>query len=138
MALIKCPRCELNYMQSTEKVCAVCKREMHGEDEHETVEICSNCGERPAVPGEEFCAVCLKETKRGESFEDESSDAVIPDESSIDLAGASEMDEIEIDLDEDAIPEVEYKTIKSELGDDVDFVSLDELEQDGEEEEEDQ
>ena len=45
---------------------------------------------------------------------------------------------IEIDLDEDAIPEVEYKTIKSELGDDVDFVSLDELEQDGEEEEEDQ
>jgi hypothetical protein len=62
----------------------------------------------------------------------------VSDESSIDLAGASEMDEIEIDLDEDAIPEVEYKTIKSELGDDVDFVSLDELEQDSEEEEEDQ
>ena len=30
MALLKCPRCELNYMKSTDQMCKVCYRELHG------------------------------------------------------------------------------------------------------------
>lgn len=136
MALIKCPRCELNYMQSKEKVCAVCKREMHGEDERETIELCSNCGERPALPGEEFCVICLKETKRNEGFSDHTDDTLSADPT-INLTDASEMEEIDLDLDEDDMSDAEYKSIKSDLEDDVDFVSLDALDEDDDDEEED-
>ena len=31
MGFIKCPRCELNYIQEDEQYCPVCKREMKGE-----------------------------------------------------------------------------------------------------------
>ena len=38
MGLIKCPRCELNYMPDTERYCTVCKREMRGEEDEEDEE----------------------------------------------------------------------------------------------------
>ena len=40
MKLIKCPRCDLNYIQENEKLCKVCQRELKGsqvEDEMELV-----------------------------------------------------------------------------------------------------
>jgi len=65
MALVKCPRCELNYMKEGEKYCTVCSREMRGvEDTHEHVEICLVCGEHPVQPGSELCSQCLREHKR--------------------------------------------------------------------------
>jgi len=134
MALVKCPRCELNYMQATDKYCSVCRREMRGEEDHDAVEICSNCGERPVVPGEELCAVCLKEITSTEGFAADDTEA-LADETAIDLPGASEMEEIEID--EENIPAGEFQVIKRELGDEEeegDFViSLNELEQEEEE-----
>ena len=57
MALIKCPRCELNYINEEEKICSVCRREVRGEPEQfEMIELCSECGEHPVVPGTELCA----------------------------------------------------------------------------------
>ena len=42
MSLIKCPRCELNYMNDTDKMCSVCRREVRGESEQfEMIEMCS-------------------------------------------------------------------------------------------------
>ena len=33
MGLVKCPRCELNYMNDTDTMCSVCRREVRGESE---------------------------------------------------------------------------------------------------------
>ncbi|MBE5760877.1 MAG: hypothetical protein E7334_02630 [Clostridiales bacterium] len=146
MALAKCPRCELNYVKPGEKYCTVCKRELRGEDNSDTVEICTNCGERPALPGEDYCAVCLKEMSRTEGYTaNENTSEIEPEtseESTLDMHSASEMDEIDIGMEDDTIPEGEYNEIKNELEADEDFgsVSLHELaeaEDSDEEEEED-
>ena len=117
MGYIKCPRCELNYMPDTERYCSVCKREMRGEDEHDEIELCSACGETPVVPGEELCAACLKELTRQEG-----------DVTALDAT--SDLEEIDIDVDED-IPSTEYSEIHKELGMDDDVEEGEE--EDGEE-----
>ena len=117
MGYIKCPRCELNYIQESERYCPVCKREMRGEDEHEELELCSACGERPVVPGEELCAQCLKELKLQEGVHAEDGDEEpVPEETDVAaLEATSDLEEINIDVDED-IPSTEYSEIHKELG----------------------
>lgn len=102
MGLIKCPRCELNYMLDTEKMCSVCKRDVRGESEQdEMVELCSECGENPVVPGQELCAYCLKELSQRDS-DTQSEETVVTDTSTIaGIDSVSTMDEIELDLDDD-------------------------------------
>ena len=102
MGLIKCPRCELNYMLDTDKMCSVCKREVRGESEQdEMLELCSECGENPVVPGQELCAYCLKELTQRDS-DTQSEETVVTDTSTIaGIDSVSTMDEIELDLNED-------------------------------------
>ena len=65
MALVKCPRCELNYILDGGTLCTVCRREVRGEHEIiDTPEMCSECGENPAVPGSDLCMFCIKEMNR--------------------------------------------------------------------------
>lgn len=98
MALIKCPRCELNYINEEEKICSVCRREVRGEPEQfEMIELCSECGEHPVVPGTELCAYCLKELSH--RSEEPSDDAITQEGASIEIDSVSTMDEIELDLD---------------------------------------
>ncbi|MEG2135177.1 MAG: hypothetical protein RR150_03750, partial [Clostridia bacterium] len=60
MGLVKCPRCELNYILDGGSLCTVCRKEVRGESEQDDItELCSECGENPAVPGGELCASCL-------------------------------------------------------------------------------
>ena len=101
MGLIKCPRCELNYMLDTDKMCSVCKREVRGESEqYEMLELCSECGENPVVPGQELCAYCLKELAQRDS-DTQSEETVVTDTSTIGgIDSVSTMDEIELDLSE--------------------------------------
>lgn len=68
MALRKCPRCELNYIKDDEKYCNVCRREMKGGDSEpeDSIVMCSECGENPAVKGSDLCAICLREARRQE------------------------------------------------------------------------
>ena len=100
MGLIKCPRCELNYMLDTERMCSVCRREVRGESEqYEMVELCSECGENPVVPGQELCAFCLKELSQ-RANETQSEESVVTDASDIGIDSVSTMDEIELDIDE--------------------------------------
>ena len=97
MGLIKCPRCELNYMNDTDKMCSVCRREVRGEGESFVeVEMCSECGENPAVPGSELCAYCLKEQSRHST--PSTDDAIEPETTTIELDSVADMDEIELDL----------------------------------------
>ena len=102
MGLIKCPRCELNYMLDTDKMCSVCKREVRGESEQdEMLELCSECGENPVVPGQELCAYCLKELAQRDS-DTQSEETVVTDTSTIGgIDSVSTMDEIDLYLDED-------------------------------------
>lgn len=62
MSVIKCPRCEINFIQEEDGYCPICKKEMAGERmEEPTIDICIECGERPVLAGEELCLECLKE-----------------------------------------------------------------------------
>ena len=124
MRLIKCPRCELNYMNDTDKMCSVCRREVRGESEQfEMIEMCSECGENPVVPGQDLCAYCLKEQARRSSMSTDES--IEPETTSIDIGSVSSMEEIELDLGDDLDGEV--------FGEDADFGDEDEDEEDGEE-----
>lgn len=97
MALIKCPRCELNYMNDTDTMCSVCRREVRGESEQfEMVELCSECGENPVVPGHELCAYCLKEQARRDDID--SDEEIQHEPTSIEIDSVATMDEIELDI----------------------------------------
>lgn len=116
MALIKCPRCELNYIREQDRVCEVCRRAMRGDDEREeTPDVCPECGENPAVQGEELCLFCLRERKRQENLEKLADEAVIPDDD-ITLSNVAEIEEIDVPLPSDDIPPSELQVIDKELG----------------------
>ena len=118
-ALVKCPRCELNYMNDTDKMCSVCRREVRGESEQfEMIEMCSECGENPVVPGQELCAYCLKELARRSAVSTD--DTIEPEATSIEIDSVSGMDEIELDLHGDLDDEVFDEDAKAEFGDDED------------------
>lgn len=101
MGLVKCPRCELNYMNDTDEMCSVCRREVRGESEQfEMVEMCSECGENPVVPGHELCAACLKELSHRNAV-DNGDDVLEPGTTNIEIDSVTDMDEIELDIVED-------------------------------------
>lgn len=101
MALVKCPRCELNYILDGGDLCTVCRKEVHGGSEQDDIaELCSECGENPVVPGGELCLSCLKEMARRLSPA-ATEDELIPDEAALEIDSVSTMDEIVIDIDDD-------------------------------------
>jgi len=118
MKLVKCPRCDLNYITDAEKYCKVCLREMKGETPKDEVELCSICNEAPALPGKDVCLFCLKEMNKSNSAEEESemvSESVEPDNIG-DMDSVSGMDEIIPDVEnENDIPSSEFGEIENEL-----------------------
>ena len=119
MQLIKCLRCDLNYIREDEKYCKVCLRELKGEKNTEEVELCSICNEEPALPGRDVCIFCLKEMNKSNSLpeEQEEENAEPVDTSSIgDMDSVSGMDEIIPEVEEDSdIPSQEFGEIENEL-----------------------
>ena len=119
MQLIKCPRCDLNYIREDEKYCKVCLRELKGEKNTEEMELCSICNEEPALPGRDVCIFCLKEMNKSNSLpeEQEEENAEPVDTSSIgDMDSVSGMDEIIPEVEEDSdIPSQEFGEIENEL-----------------------
>ncbi len=114
MTLIKCPRCDLNYIREDEKYCKVCLQEMKGESRQEEIELCSICNEEPALPGKDVCLFCLREMNKSNSTEENEpeTEAESVDTSTIgDMDAVSGMDEI--------IPEEEetdeYEEIDQEM-----------------------
>lgn len=71
MALKKCPICELNYLRGNETMCRVCaaERSHRHEPEQEEEILCSECGEQPAMKGQELCEECFKEQRRQAELE---------------------------------------------------------------------
>ncbi|MBQ7867557.1 MAG: hypothetical protein IJ354_05375 [Clostridia bacterium] len=132
MNLVKCPRCDLNYILDTEKLCKVCLREMKGSHVEDEMEMCSVCNAAPAMPGHDVCLSCLKEMNNTTSDEDVEENQAVVDESTIGLNSMSSMDEIIPQIHEE-IPANEFGDIESELS----LESVIEEENEDEEEDED-
>ncbi len=128
MNLIKCPRCDLNYILDTEKYCKVCLREMKGSHVEDELEMCSVCNEAPALPGHDVCLSCLKEMN-GHTSDDDVEGGTVVDESSLGLNSVSNMDEI--------IPQMNDDDDFSDLEGDLSLESVIEDEENSEDEDED-
>ena len=119
MQLVKCPRCDLNYIREDEKYCKVCLRELKGEKNADEVELCSICNEEPALPGRDVCLFCLKEMNKSNSLPEEQEEGTAEpvDTNSIgDMDSVSGMDEIIPEVEEDSdIPSQEFGEIENEL-----------------------
>ncbi len=127
MGLVKCPRCDLNYIRDDEKYCKVCLREMKGEKHADEVELCSICNEEPALPGKDVCLFCLKEMNKSNSAEETEEETEPVDTNTIgDMDDVSGMDEIIPEVEEDNPSE--YNEIGHEL-------SLEDVREDEEREE---
>lgn len=76
---IKCPRCELNYIDANKAtLCEVCLNEIKGKhddfdeldtEEEELTELCPICGENTMKSGEECCEECKKKRETAEEEE---------------------------------------------------------------------
>lgn len=132
MNLVKCPRCDLNYILDTEKLCKVCLREMKGSHVEDEMEMCSVCNAAPALPGHDVCLSCLKEMSNSTNEQDIEEAVASVDENTISLNSVSNMDEIIPQIHED-IPESEFGDIESELS--LESVIEDEENEENEEEE---
>ena len=122
MALRKCPRCELNYIKDDEKYCNVCRREMKGgsSEPDDSIVMCSECGENPAVKGSDLCAICLREARR-QGMQSSPEEESIPDTDELVLGGVA-LDEMEVPMpSEGEIPESELNEIDKELASDDDI-----------------
>lgn len=135
MALMKCPRCELNYIEEGEGYCKICKREMKGEKQQDEIEMCTICNEAPALPGKDICMFCLKEMNEANNIvseEEEEAPATV-DEATMGIDPVSTMDEIIPEIDEN-IPDREYSEIENDLS--LDEMGDEEAEDDTDEKEE--
>ncbi|MCR4886179.1 MAG: hypothetical protein K5919_04620 [Clostridiales bacterium] len=133
MRLIKCPRCELNYIAPEEGYCKVCKREMKGEKQQDEIEMCTICNEAPALPGKDVCLFCLKEMNANAGRAEDDAEEEPVDEASLGIDPVSGMDEIIPEIDED-IPQREYDEIENDLS----LEEMGEDEAEGDEDEEDE
>ena len=114
MKLVKCPRCELNYITENEKYCKVCLREMKGEPTNDDMELCSVCNAAPALPGKDVCLSCLKEMANDTTDESIEERPPVVDESKIGINSVSTMDEIIPQIHED-MPGGEFADMEDEL-----------------------
>ncbi len=146
---ILCPRCELNYMDSREKYCDVCKAELgigeasfllpEEEDESEG-KLCPICHTNYCEDGEDMCIECKKERAAKDKEEEETDNWHDDDEA------VAEMDddimekylmgeEIPIgDLDE----EEEQEEDETPEADDFEYINPDDFSGDDDDEDDDE
>lgn len=155
---IKCPRCELNYIQKKDKYCDVCKSEMKAGilkesdmddfELEEGMEICPICKVNYINPGERMCATCQEEQL--ESPKDDEPDwrgyVEEDNDEDLDLLPVEEDDEIDEELEgafaKDLDDEFSDEDIDEDMEDDFedDFdeeISDDDFDEEDEEDEED-
>ena len=130
MNLVKCPRCDLNYIREDEKYCKVCLQEMKGESRSDEIELCSICNEEPALPGKDVCLFCLREMNKSNSTDD--TDTGVEAEN-VDTATIGDMDAVS-GMDE-IIPEEEES---DEFGEIDQEMSLEDVREDEERDAEDE
>lgn len=152
---IRCPRCELNYIEKKDKLCSVCKAELAvNKDEFLNdldLELCPICKTNYIQPDEIMCATCLKEhqsddgdinTDEWEEYINRDEEEIVyDDEETGDMASVTDLndDSLDDDLDsgigfDDSLDDDDLGELGDELG--VDFDDDDELLDEDEEDEE--
>lgn len=141
---IKCPRCELNYIDAEQQeYCDVCMKEMRGiktdsdeieeEEEDMPTELCPVCGENMMRPGEKMCDECRSKAEMEEEEPDPEEDtewrSYLDDDTDVDLD--AEIGEIDASLegefaeeDEEEEEDEEYHNDEEE---DLEYVTGDEI-----------
>lgn len=76
---IRCPRCELNYIQKKDKFCNVCKLEMKAIgsldiEDNLDLELCPICKANYINPDEDMCVACAKERALEEGVNNDKDD----------------------------------------------------------------
>ena len=109
MKLSKCPRCELNYITDGEQYCKICRLETKGEPVRDEIEMCTMCGEHPAMPGKDVCLFCYKEMNGEQNNQEDEEGIVVTEDAAMGIDPLSTMDEIipESDADEDGTMSLE-------------------------------
>ena len=129
MKLVKCPRCDLNYIREDDKYCKVCLREMKGEPTNDDMELCSVCNAAPALPGKDVCLFCYKEMSGEENNDDtESENIPVSGEAALDIDPISTMDEIIPDTEEDPDGAMSLEALGEEEDEDEDDNDFDDEE----------
>lgn len=139
---IKCPRCELNYIDSEQQdYCDVCLKEMKGlptdadeieeAEEDMPTELCPVCGENMMRAGEKMCEECRKKAEYDEEGDsdpeqDDEWRNYLDDDTDIELdSELGEIDEtFDEEFDEEESSDEEYE---GEDEEDLDYVTGDEI-----------
>ena len=138
---IKCPRCDLNYIDTEiQEYCDVCMREMKGlptdadeieeEEDDLPTELCPICGENMMRPGEKICEECRKkeeyESEEPDPEDDDEWRNYLDDDTDADLD--SEIAEIDETFDEEYDGEEEDEMYESqEEEEDMEYVTGDDI-----------
>ena len=151
---IKCPRCELNYIKSTDKYCPVCLAELKlagepFEGADDDLELCPLCGQNFISSDQKMCEDCAKQ--KGVDLEyddndDEESNHSVEDETGwdedslgldddVELIPLSAMEEDEDDEDDDELEEEDSD--KPKAYDDFESIYLDDDDYEDEDDEDD-
>lgn len=117
MAVIKCPRCEINFMRDNEECCSVCMRELRREKHTrpEEGELCVECGLAPGITRDGLCAQCaleLQSLTRDDSPSRATEDDDNRDDNGLDIISLELVDED----DDDDLLELELQ-----MSDELDF-----------------
>ena len=110
MTLLKCPRCELNYITEKEQICKICFREIYGKMPREDMDICSTCNEAPTLPGKDVCRYCQREMNKQKGLKPEEEETV-----EIGLEPVSAMEEMIPDLREEEEEDPSYRVLGDAL-----------------------
>ena len=113
VAYIRCPRCELNFIQKKDKYCAVCKAEMSANKDDFIddldLELCPICKTNYIQSDEVMCQSCLKERGNDEDEvnqnQDEWNSYVQQDEDDFILPNEETGELAIVDLDDDDLDE---------------------------------
>ncbi len=136
---IRCPRCELNYIQKKDKYCSVCKAEMEAKKDYVDdldLELCPICKTNYIGQNEIMCASCLKEHQNedGELNGDweeylsgeESDDIMLGDDESGDMNAVNDLTKSTLlDDDDDLTPDIDFGD--DDINFDEDDESLEEM-----------
>ena len=110
---IRCPRCELNYIEKKEKLCSVCKAELSAKKDELIgdldLELCPICKTNYIQPDEIMCATCLKEHQSEDSdintdweeyLNRDEEEVVYEDEETGEMASVTDIDDEILDDDD--------------------------------------
>lgn len=131
---IRCPRCELNYIQKKDKLCSVCKAELEAKSDYIDdidLELCPICKTNYIQPDEIMCASCLREHQNEDGelngdwddylTREDDEDIITMDDETGDMASVTDITKASFDDDDDDITDLDFDDDEDALFDGEEF-----------------